>query len=347
MTPMHQVKPLPTQDLEHVLSHCSHWKSLKSGRLFVTGATGFFGMWLLETFAFANERLNLGTQLVALTRNPEAFCAKAPHLAANPAITLHQGDVRHFDFPLGNFSHVIHAGATSSASVPPLEMLETIIQGTTRTLEFAVASGVKRFLFVSSGAVYGKQPQDLTNIPETYMGAPDTMDPASAYGEGKRVGELLCSIFNNNHDIETVVTRCFAFYGPHLPLNAHFAAGNFIRDALSGGPIHLNGNSNSMRSYLYAADLASWLWTILFQGSPNRVYNIGSDISLNIEELARKVALQTDFDPSLIKADKSCEADRNYVSSVNRAWDELGLKSRISLDDGLKKTFLWYKSQIL
>jgi dTDP-glucose 4,6-dehydratase len=342
---MNPVKPLPLEDLEHVLLHTGKiWEPLRGGRLFVTGATGFFGMWLLETFAFANERLNLGAQLVGLTRNPEAFRAKAPHLAANPAITLHQGDVRHFDFPSGNFSHVIHAGTTSSVPVPPKEMLETIIQGTTRTLDCAVASGVKRFLFVSSGAVYGKQPQDLTHIPETYTGAPDTTDPASAYGEGKRVGELLCSIFNKQHGLETVITRCFAFVGPHLPLNGHFAAGNFIRDALGGGPIHVKGDGSPVRSYLYAADLAIWLWTILLRGQHGRSYNVGLDIPIKISQLADAAALAcashagTRILGNLQASDKL----EVYLPNINRARNELGLDVFTPLEESLRRTALHY-----
>lgn len=344
MNAPHPVKPLPLEDLEHVLLHTSHWESLRGGRLFVTGATGFFGMWLLETFAFANERLNLDAQLVGLTRDPEAFRAKAPHLAANPAITLHQGDVRHFDFPSGNFSHVIHAGTTSSAPVPPREMLETIIQGTTRTLEFAVASGVKRFLFVSSGAVYGKQPQDMTHIPETYMGAPDTMDPASAYGEGKRVGELLCSIFSRDHGIETMVARCFAFVGPHLPLDARFAVGNFIRDALDGSNIKINGDGTPMRSYLYASDLSVWLWTILFCGTSDRTYNVGSPVGITISELANNVVHFVGKGVGILvtKNNAAFQTPVRYVPSTKKVKTELGLFPRVTLLNAILRTVNWH-----
>lgn len=241
------------------------WEQLRGGRIFVTGATGFFGIWLLETFAHANASLNLGASLIGLSRDPEAFCAKVPHLAGEKSITLYRGDVRDFEFPEGPFSHVIHAGTTSSAPVPSAEMLDTIIQGTRHTLDFATAVGAKRFLFVSSGAVYGKQPPEMNHIPETYNGAPDPMDPNSAYGEGKRVGELLCATVHREKGLETNIARCFAFVGPGLPLDAHFAIGNFIRDAMKGEPIRVNDGA-PYRSYLYAADLAIWLWTILFKG---------------------------------------------------------------------------------
>ena len=335
--------PLPKEDLEHILSNTRPlWEHLRGGRIFVTGATGFFGIWLLESFAFANKSLDLGANLVGLSRDPDAFYRKVPHLAQESSIASHRGDVRDFDFPHGSFTHVIHAGTTSSAPVPPSEMLDTIICGTKRTLEFAMAAGAKRFLFVSSGAVYGKQPSEMTHTPETYHGSPDPMDPNSAYGEGKRVGELLCAIAHQEHGLETTIARCFAFVGPHLPLDAHFAIGNFIRDAMKGEPIKIK-DGTPYRSYLYAADLAVWLWTILFTGRVCYPYNVGSDQEITISQLAEIVA--TNLGGAVASAASSAlrfnTSPSRYVSSVERAQAELGLRSQISLDEGIRKTAAW------
>ena len=331
--------PLPNEDLERVFAHTrSLWEQLQGGRIFVTGATGFFGIWLLETFAYANNELSLGAELVGLSRNPEAFYAKVPHLASESSITLHRGDVRDFEFPEGSFSHVVHAGITSSAPVPPAEMLDTIIKGTQRTLDFAVASGAKRLLFVSSGAVYGKQPPELTHIPETYNGSPDPMDPSSAYGEGKRVGELLCALTHQEHGLETTIARCFAFVGPHLPLDAHFAIGNFIRDAMKGDPITVK-NGAPYRSYLYSADLAIWLWTILFKGEACHPYNVGSDQEITISDLAQTVAsvLDGSVQPLPTSTPNFNSSPSRYVPSVDRARSELGLQPLVPLETAIRK----------
>ena len=338
-------KPLPKEDLEHVLAHSRPlWEQLRGGRIFVTGATGFFGVWLLETFAYANSALNLGASLVGLSREPAAFYAKVPHLAGESSITLHRGDVRDFEFPEGAFTHVIHAGTTSGAPVPPAEMLDTIIRGTQRTLDFSVASGAKRFLFVSSGAVYGKQPAEITHIPETYSGAPDSMDPNSAYGEGKRVGELLCSMAHQEHGLETTIARCFAFVGPHLPLDAHFAIGNFIRDAMRGEPIRVN-DGTPYRSYLYAADLAVWLWTILFKGLVCHAYNVGSDREITISQLAETVASELGgaVQPLEISSDKPNASPSRYVPDTSKSKRLMLRISETSLEKSILKTSEWLK----
>ncbi len=342
-------RPLPQEDLEHVLQHTRPlWEQLRGSRIFVTGATGFFGKWLLESFAYANECLSLDATLLGLSRDPDVFAAHSPHLAAHPAIRLHRGDMRDFTFPTGSFSHVIHAGTTSGAPVPPLEMLETIIHGTRRTLDFAVAAGAKRFLFVSSGAVYGLQPPELTHIPESYQGGPDPMNPLSSYGEGKRTGELLCALYHQQYGLETAIARCFTFVGPHLPLNAHFAIGNFIRDAMRGEAIQVK-DGTPYRSYLYIADLAIWLWTILFQGASCHPYNVGSDQEITIADLAQSVGkVMTGGDVNKARSSPQLFGSTmfqpsRYVPSIALAKTTLDLRVWISLGAAIDKSKHWYK----
>jgi dTDP-glucose 4,6-dehydratase len=338
--------PLPPSDLDHILAHTQGlWDELRGQRLFVTGGTGFFGCWLLESLAWANDKLALNASAVVLTRRPEAFAAKAPHLAARADLRFVRGDVRDFQFPDGNFSYVLHAGTTSSAPVEPEEMFATIVDGTHRVLEFAATHGTRKLLFVSSGAVYGRQPSNLARVPEDYSGAPDPLDPASAYGEGKRATELLCSLASRKHGFEAKIARCFAFVGPHLPLDAHFAIGNFIRDALRGGPIQVRGDGSPLRSYLYAADLAVWLWTILFRGRPAQAYNVGSEEAVTIAEVAQAVRDGFTPPPPIQIAQTSAPAQpaSRYVPATQKARAELDLCETMDLSEAIRRTVSWHR----
>jgi dTDP-glucose 4,6-dehydratase len=342
---------ISSEDLEHVLDHTNGlWSDLRGERIFIAGGTGFFGRWLVESFAWAADRLGIDTQAVVLSRDPERFRQTAPHLANHPALRFVQGDVRSFDFPDGTFSHVIHAATDASAklnSEHPLVMLDTIVAGTRRTLDFAAAHGTKRFLLTSSGAVYGRQPSEMTHVPEDYPGAPDPLDAKSAYGEGKRMAEHLGATYARHSTIEMKITRGFAFVGPYLPLDIHFAIGNFIRDGLNGGPIVIRGDGTPLRSYLYAADLAVWLWTILVNGQSLRPYNIGSDEAFSVAEVAGLVADQ--FQPRTTleihgRPDPQKPVER-YVPDITRARDELGLRPWIPIQTAILRTVQSIRSE--
>jgi len=316
----------------------------------MTGGTGFFGRWLVESLLHADERLGLGTSVALLSREPESFARRAPHLARSASVTLVRGDVRTFAAPPGRFTHLVH-GATDTTgplnAERPIELIETIVEGTRNTLEVSARASVERVLLLSSGAVYGRQPADLTQVPESYSGGPDPLDPLQAYAEGKRVAELLGAAYARDRGLEVVTARAFAFVGPYLPLDAHFAVGNFMRDALGGDTIRVAGDGTPYRSYLHAADLAVWLWTLLARGRSGRAYNVGSDEAVSIRELADAVAraaARTIGRNPLVsiaqKADPSVPPAR-YVPSTRRARDELGLRAHIPLDEALRRTFAW------
>jgi nucleoside-diphosphate-sugar epimerase len=337
-------------DLDHILDHTrALWDEVRGKHVFVTGGTGFFGCWLLESFCYANDHLDLRSSVTVLTRNPQRFAHMAPHLAANPAVQLHVGDVRSFDFPAGEFAYIIHAATEASAQLNgenPLLLLDTIVEGTRRTLEFARHCGTPKFVLASSGAVYGKQPPNLTHIPEDYVGAPDPLDPQSAYSEGKRLAEHLCALYAQHYGVQTKIARCFTFVGPYLPLDLHFAIGNFIRDGLRGGPIQVKGDGTPYRSYLHTADLTIWLWTILFNGKACFPYNVGSDEAVTIADLANLVAEQFEPRPQIEIERRQVNglSHERYIPSIERVRREFGLRPTIGLVEALQRTTAWFRS---
>jgi dTDP-glucose 4,6-dehydratase len=344
--------PLPARDAAVVLDATQAlWDEMRGRCLFITGGSGFIGSWLVETCLAANDRFGLGAKVVMLTRDLRGYEARMPHLAGHRALELVEGDVRSFRFPAGTFPFVIHAATAASAvlnDAQPLEMFDTIVSGTRRVLEFASVAGARRLLFTSSGAVYGPQPPEVERIAEDFGGGPSPESARSAYAEGKRAAETMCAAFaHGGRALEPLLARCFAFVGPHLPLDAHFAIGNFIGDALEGRAIRVRGDGTPLRSYLYAADLAIWLWTILFRGLPLRPYNVGSERAHSIAEIAGATARAVDPPLSVTIAGVPSEGrlPERYVPDTGRARTELELAEATGLEEGIARTIAWHRGR--
>lgn len=343
-----------SEDLERIYSSTiSMWNELRGKQLFLTGATGFFGSWLLESFIWANKKLDLNAKVVVLTRNLDAFQKQSPHICSNPAIRFHIGDVRNYEFPKGTFSHIIHGATTSSTETfnkqDPLIKYDTIAEGTRHTLEFAVYCNCEKFLLTSSASAYGKQPLEISNISEDFSGAPYTTDKNfdhSVLGEAKRTSEILTTIYSEKYGIETKLARCYSFVGPYLPLNIHYAIGNFIRDAVNGGPIKIKGDGTARRSYMYTSDLTTWLWTILFRGQSCDLYNVGSEEGITIYELAKLIAKTSDKEIDVIvnQSNKAGVSSDNYVPSTKKVQTSLGIKQNIDLQLAIERTILHIKA---
>lgn len=319
------------------------WDKMKNKTLFVTGGTGFFGIWIQMTFIYINRKLDLNSRIILLTRDKSRFLASYPWLKKYEEITFLEGDINNFPFIDDEIDYIIHAATEASVKLnieKPLIMFETVVNGTKRALEFARSKNVKSFLLTSSGAVYGKQTSEMDNISEDYMGAPSPSDASSVYAEGKRMAEVLCSVYNEKYNTPVKIARCYAFIGPFLPLDSHFAAGNFIRNVLRKEDIEIEGDGTPLRSYMYAADLVAWLWTILFEGQNNRPYNVGSDQCLSIRELATLVSENDESNKVSInvKTPLSGKIALKYVPNIDRAVSELNLGIVNNIDVAIKKT---------
>lgn len=319
----------------------ANWLLLQNSRIFLTGGTGFFGKWFLHSFIYINETLHLDSMMTVLSRSPEKFLKENPCFSNKNCIKFVQGDVRDFTIKTGDHDYLIHAATPVSVTENDNETYSIIVDGTKHILNFAKQAGVKKIMLTSSGAVYGNQPPDLSHVPETYQPHPST-----AYGKGKLAAERLCL----ECPVDASIARCFAFVGPYLPLDIHYAIGNFILNAINGNTITINGDGRPYRSYLYAADLMCWLWTILLNGKADEDYNVGSEDAISISELATTVS---ECCPPAVKCEVLGKPDFNipaprYIPNTEKARKELGLKQSYSLTDSIKRTIQWaHRSSIL
>ena len=343
-------RTISAKDIQFILDRLNgvSVENFRNEQILLTGATGFFGKWLTQTLFALNDKIRLNNSITILTRDRKRAQKECPWLLGRKDLSWIETDIRELEIQkiTTRFSTIIHGAATASRELnekKPTEMFDTIVIGTQRVLELiALGKNVKRLLFISSGAVYGTQVgAPLSELDST---APDPFDSRSCYGEAKRAAEMLCAAAARVNSFDLKVARCFAFIGPYLPLDRHFAAGNFLRNAIRGETIIVGGDGTPKRSYLYAADLAVWLVRILLEGQPSRAYNVGSDQSLTIRELAEKIQILSGkaLDVSILKDQDPLQKGDAYIPSIVRARSELEVAVWTNLEDSILKTIEWH-----
>lgn len=310
-------------------------------KLLLTGGTGFFGKSLLRYWSGLTEQTR-PKSVTIISRNPKVFLNNFPEFGGLSWLTFYKGDVQSVDSlqALDNeYTHIIHAATDSTygPQLSPLQRYSQIVDGTRNMLELAVKKDIQRFLLTSSGGVYGPQPAGMEKIPETYLGMPDPLEPNNAYSVAKRTAEHLCALYQNQYGIETVIARCFAFVGQDLPLDVHFAIGNFIRDAINGNDIVIHGDGTPVRSYMDQRDLAVWLYTLLKKGYSGQAYNVGSDYAVSIYELAYMIKniVNSKLNVKVLGKNNGSANRVFYVPDINKA-KELGLKINFTLDQSIQ-----------
>lgn len=324
----------------------AHLRTLSDASILITGATGWFGVWLLDILCAADELLKLGIQITAVSRHPERFTARFPGFSENPRITWIKTDIRRLEPVSAGFSHVIHGATDTSPGSDreaPLRMFETIVEGTHRAIA-AAGTGCKSFLLLSSGAVYGPAKPEFERFVECAPGEGEPSFLKDAYAKGKHAAEEIAA---NAADmgLPVRIARCFAFVGPHMPFYKHFAIGNFIADAVRGRPIRVKSDGRPLRSYLYMTDLVRALIAILTNGNGTRPYNVGSDTAVTIEQLAVCVDRVVGGRGVIIEGAVSDPKDR-YIPDTTRLETELGCTREIELDTAIARTAAWYRAQL-
>ncbi len=305
---------------------------LRGRRIFLTGGTGFFGKSILSLVrrGYFSE-----VSWTILSRHPERLWKECPEFANLPNVRFVAGDVRDFAFSAADsgdaYDTVIHAATAAVSNLPPGEMESVVVEGTRHVIEFAKCVGAERLMMTSSGGVYGVQPPELSHIPEDFP-----CHPTTEYGRAKLVAERLCV----DSGLWTLLPRCFAFVGPYLNREIHFAIGNFIGDCLANRPTIIRGDGTPYRSYLYADELVVWLLTILTRGQSGRVYHVGSDEAISIFDLAKRVrnVLRTSNEIRVLGTPDPARLPARYVPQVTRTKTELGLSMEIGLDEAIRRS---------
>jgi nucleoside-diphosphate-sugar epimerase len=335
-------------DLEEVNEHSrSDLEHLVNGNVVITGASGFIGTWLALSWASARKEFRGGGKLLLTSRSPQSVLEQALNIDEECPVHVISSDIKNFTIP-DEFhkGHIIHAATPASASLnsdDPYTMFNVIIEGQERILAEALRTS-SRLLFLSSGAVYGNQPLNLEKLSEECSFEKNEGDKISAYHDGKRAAEMQCDIATLRWGTDVVTARLFAFLAPFLPFGTHFAAGNFMQDALQGSQIVIKSGGGSVRSYQYGTDLCSSLWALAMRGVSGEKYNVGSDSAVTVKELADAIVHNVNpLAQVVVKGNDTLENVSRYVPSIQKISEDLKFENHVELNDAIARTATWWK----
>ncbi len=334
---------MPIEDLNvinQLLGDCC--RHLREKKIFLTGATGFIGKSLLEALLWLNKENNLNLEIYSISRNPAVFFKTYPHFLSHPEFKLYSGDIcDDIDGVLVNsLDLTIHAATDVVNKTSSIDLFSSCVKGTSNVINFSRKKGCNKFLLLSSGAVYGRQPEHCSGFTESYIGGVDLSHSLSAYSLGKQVSEWLVQQ-SNCELMEVKIARCFAFIGPYLPLNKHFAIGNFIQSALRGENINILGDGTPLRTYLYTSDLCYQLLKILLDTNSGSVWNVGGSEPISIKQVAELV--REELNPCIkINVHKSPGIRvEKYIPDITKITTELMVKQSVNLRLAIQKTANW------
>jgi dTDP-glucose 4,6-dehydratase len=336
--------PIIDEDITSIISGCKGQLRLLFGKtVLITGASGFVGGYLVETIIGLNKGAIQPCRLLLPTRDLSATRKRRPHLMGKNLIDWFEWDgTSKLEAPSASCDHVIHAASSdlSACMKDPAGTKESMVEMTSRVLEYAKEARASSFLYVSSGAVYGEQPSDMGAIPEDHYSELDPNAADACYGEGKRLCEVLCA----ESGLGVTIARPFALIGPYQDINGKFAVPDFIRQAAFDKRIVVKGDGKAVRGYCYASDLTIILWKLLLQKNRYIVYNVGSsDFVITIGELAKLVSgLMNNAKVNIMG--KASKAPRSrYVPDIKRLKEVYTPK--VDIKTALSRTIRSYRNR--
>lgn len=338
------------EDCERVFKESPYLlEELNQSSVLITGGSGFMGSWLQEMIHYLNERFNRGIEMHVVSRNREKYFATIPHIARMPYVNFIRSDVRSISELPRNINYVVHASANPDNrmhSSRPLETVCTISEGTSALIRAVDrVSNLKMFANLSSGNIYGKQPENLSKIPETFNGIISSTDLNIVYAEAKRFSESLMTAARSELRLPVLNLRPFSFLGPYQMPDAPWAANTFINDAIHARPIRILGDGQTVRTVMYGADLALWVLVILAKGKTGSVYNIGSDDGRTLYDLSNMIASHFSPKPDVLLNTSLAGniSNSSMVPDIDKAKKDFQLKIYTDTKLTIERTIAWHK----
>lgn len=333
------------EDITKILSSKRvNWDRFSQGKVLITGITGLIGSYLFDAFATLAIKKESSLQVFGLARDKKRAEKLFSHFLHHNQVNLIIHDITHTLGDLTEFDFIIHAASEASPKYFLADQVGTILAnvfGTQQLLELS-RRGCSRFLFLSSGTVYGKPQLDGRATAESDFGAYDPLDARACYAESKRMAETLCHAYFLQYSVETLIARISHTYGPGIDLDDGRVFGDFIRDAVAGREIRVQGGGYDSRPFLYITDAIEAIFILLERGAPGNAYNLGAETEVTIHDLAKLIARLSGQRVSVARSD---EIDHNPSSASRTSGHfslekikRLGWHPTIDIEMGFKRT---------
>ena len=288
---MFSSNPLYIEELNEVISGPLPWSKLRNTKILITGANGLIASFFVDCLMYRNKLYDEEIQAYALCRNREKAENRFKHYLDNDNFNLIIQDV---SLPLNvdiDFDYMIHAASNvhpAAFATYPVDTIKSNVLGSINLLEYARKTDIKKFMFISSGEIYGKNESHFNSgLKEDYCGYIDCTNIRSAYPESKRVSESLCTAYEKQYAINTVIVRPCYVFGATMTDESSKADAQFIRCALNNSDIIMKSAGQQLRSYCYLPDAVSAMFYVLLSDETGGAYNIAAEsCTITIREFA-------------------------------------------------------------
>jgi nucleoside-diphosphate-sugar epimerase len=348
-------KPIPEsnailkEDVNRIASANLPWESLRNKKVLVTGGGGFLAAYLIKSLMAISQHHELNMKVICVARSTRSVEARLADYLGCADFSVVQHDISKplpNDFPCADF--IVHSASQASPKyygVDPVGTLLANAAGTMYLLEHAVRSQAEKFLFFSSGEVYGVPVDPTCPVEEQDYGYLDPMNVRSCYAESKRIGETMCAAWAQQHDLHTSVVRPFHTYGPGMALDDGRVFADFVADVVAQRDIVLNSDGLALRPFCYIADATIGFLTVLLSGGKAEAYNVGNPAAeISIRDLATVVAGLFPERGICTRFEVPLNSDAYLRSPISRSCPSidkingLGWAPLIGLHDGFRRT---------
>ncbi len=310
--------------------------NLSDINIFFSGATGFLGKWMLKSLEYIAIKEKIGISVTILTRNRDNIGSITKEFS-NLHLDFLIDDISNIQIKKNNYDIIFHFAASSSYedNLDKLKVSDTIINGTANIIKNSEKLNIRNIVFLSSGAVYGKNCKKYDGWKETDNDSPDVLDERSTYGLSKKCSENLLIDWARRNKANLLVLRGFTFGVISENKKSHFAFDNFIKKRVNKEDITMNSTGQSKRNYMHPLDLCNWIFLSLPLRKIN-ILNCGSKENISLINLAKKVASLSIEGLSSVRYIKGRDHyNENYIPNLRKC-HKLGYQERISLDEQIK-----------